>query len=196
MSQLIFPTLQGLAWGVQRSVLAPEVQIRTTPSQREFRARNAVLPRYAYTLVYEFLRAGAQAELQQLVGFYNQVGGPFDSFLFKDPDDCQVSLQPVGVGDGQTKSFQLLRTFGGFAEPLYDIEGTTFVGVAGASTPGRTVGATGVLTFDVAPANGAAITWSGTYFRRVRFDGARLDTTKFAAQLHEAKSVKLISVKA
>lgn len=121
MSSAIYPTLPGLSFGVQRTVLPPPVQVRTTPSQREYRARDATVPRYQYALNYEFLRSSAaRAELQTLVGFFNARGGSFEAFSFLDPDDNTVSAQQFGVGDGSTTSFQLLRSFGGFAEPVLD----------------------------------------------------------------------------
>lgn len=124
MSNEIYPTLPGLTFGVQRNVLAPPVTIKTTPSQREYRARDATLPRYRYTLGYEFLRsAAAWAELQTLVGFFNRHGGSFDDFLFEDPDDHTATAAAFGIGDGTTTAFQLLRSFGAFSEPVRDLNG-------------------------------------------------------------------------
>lgn len=130
MSDAVYPTLPGLAYGVVRGVIPPPVTIKTTPSRREYRARDAVNPVYAYTLPYEFLRSDAVwAELQTLVGFYNLRGGPFDSFLFTDPDDNAVTAQPFGVGDGSTAVFQLVRSYGGFAEPVRDLNGAPVLSI-------------------------------------------------------------------
>jgi hypothetical protein len=117
MSNLVYPTLPGLTLEVQRDVIAPPVTIKTTPSRREFRARDATRPLYYYAMKYEFLRSVVPFnELQALVGFYNQVGGSFDSFLYTDADDCTATNEGFGVGDGATTVWQLLRGFGGFAE--------------------------------------------------------------------------------
>lgn len=124
MSNEIYPALPGLTFGVQRNVLAPPVTVKTTPSQREYRARDATLPRYRYVLMYEFLRSSAvEAELQSLVGFFNTHGGSFDDFLFDDPDDHAATANAFGIGDGSTVGFQLLRSFGAFAEPVRDLNG-------------------------------------------------------------------------
>jgi hypothetical protein len=132
MSNAVYPTLPGLMFGVQRNVLAPPVQVRTTPSRREYRARDATVPLYQYSLAYEFLRSrAALAELQTLVGFYNLRGGPFDSFLFTDPDDCAVADELFGVQTGALTTFQLGRAFGGFYEALRDFNGTPLLKVAG-----------------------------------------------------------------
>jgi uncharacterized protein (TIGR02217 family) len=197
MSNAVYPALPGLTYGQVRSVLPPPVVVRTTPAQREYRARDAVLPRYAYTLPYNFLRSRSTApELQTLVGFYAARGGPFDSFLFTDSVDNLATLAPFGVGDGTTTAFAALRPFGGFSEPVDAFNGTPVVRINGSTTTAFSVAAgSGVITFNTAPGAGAVLTWSGSYYRRVRFDGDRLDTTKFMHELFEAKSVKLISVK-
>lgn len=200
MSNAVYPTLPGLAFGTQRNLLPPPVKVRTTPSQREFRARDATAPRYAYSLVYDFLRADAAwAELQTLVGFYASRGGPFDSFLFTDVDDCTATLQAFGTGNASTTSFQLTRAFGGFAEAVVDTNSAPLIyidGVLKTLTTHYTLPGGGVVSFNTAPASGALLTWSGTYYRRCRFDGVELDTTKFMQALWEAKRVQLISIKA
>lgn len=200
MSSAVYPTLPGLTFGVQRTVLAPPVMVRTTPSRREFRARDATVPLYQYSLVYEFLRSGAAwAELQTLVGFFNARGGSFDSFLFTDPDDCTVTSQLFGTGDGTAVAFQLVRSFGGFAEAVYDLNGAALIYVNGVvkTQPAQcTIGATGLVTFAAAPAVGAALTWTGVFYRRVRFLRDTLDFTKFMQDLWDARKVELLGLKA
>lgn len=200
MSSAVYPSLPGLAFGVQRTVLAPPVLVRTTPSRREFRARDATLPLYQYSLVYEFLRSNAAwVELQTLVGFFNARGGSFDSFLFTDPDDNAVTAQLFGTGDGSTLTFQLVRAFGGFAEVVNDLNGAALIYVNGVlkTQPSQCViSASGLVTFATAPAAGLPITWTGTFYRRVRFLRDTLDFTKFMQDLWEARKVELLSLKA
>jgi uncharacterized protein (TIGR02217 family) len=199
MSSSVYPSLPGLMFPVGRAVVPPAVTIRTTPSEREYRARDATIPRYRYTLGYEFLRAGARGtELATLVGFYNLMGGPFDTFLFTDPDDHAVTANAFGTGDGATVAFQLLRSFGGFAEPVWDVNGAPSIYVAGTLktvTTDYTISASGVVTFTAAPTAGQSLTWTGNFYRRCRFESATLDTSKFMADLFEAKSVSFISAK-
>ena len=195
MSDALYPSdLPGITYGTTRSVLAPPVRVRTTPSQREYRSRSATLTRYGYTLVYNFLRASAaRAELQRLVGFYNARGGPFDSFLFQDVDDCTAAAEPFGVGNGTLRTFQLLRSMGGFVEPVDAVAAGAVIKVGSTVTAVTFSG--GLVTFASAPAAAAALTWSGTFYRRVRFDGDKLDTTRFMRQLYEAKRVQLIATR-
>ena len=65
----------------------------------------------------------------------------------------------------------------------------------GANTTGWTVSATGLVTFFAAPANAAALTWTGTYYWRCRFKGDTFDVEKFHNMFWEAKALKFVSVK-
>jgi hypothetical protein len=193
MSQLIFPNLPGIAWPVQRTVLPPPVRNKPTASGREFRARDAVVPRYRYQLAFEFLRtAQAFAEWQQLQGFFNRVGGSFDDWLFPDPDDGVATSQLFGVGNGTQTVFQLARTLGSFVEPVYGPLTWAITVAGGAATP--TVSPLGVITFASPPANAAELRWSGTYAWRCRFD-ADLDFSKSFSTFLEAKKVQFVTTK-
>lgn len=198
MSNAVYPALPGLEFPVGRAIVPPPVEIRTTPAQREYRARNALLPRYQYKLGYEFLRSGRRgSELSTLVGFYNARGGPFDSWLFSDPDDNTAANAAIGVGDGATTVFQALRAFGGFSEGVDAFNGTPTVKVNGTPTSAFTVAAgSGLVTFTSPPAASAVLTWSGGFYRRCRFMGDRLDTERFMDDLFRAQRVEFISVKA
>lgn len=65
-----------------------------------------------------------------------------------------------------------------------------------------TISGTGLVTLAANLANGATLTWTGGYYRRVRFDMDDLDmerifgaTAAGGGQTWEGKTVKLISVK-
>ena len=193
MSNDVFPQLPGLTWNQGRTVLAPPTHISTTPSRREFRSRSATLPLYQYTNTYEFLRSGAEQELQLLVGFFNDHGGAFDSFLYPDAVDKTISGQAFGIGSGAQASYQLVRAFGGFVEPVTDLNGAPQVFVDGVlQGGGYTVSSIGVVTLTAAP--GAVLTWSGAFYKRVRFMRDQLDTSAFMQDLFEAKKVELLQV--
>lgn len=123
MSNSVLPSLPGLEWNVGRTVLAPPVKIRTTPSDREYRARDATVPRYQYAHSYEFLRGGSLAEWQALEAFFKQHGGDFESWLYDDVNDNTTTATQFGLGTGSTTSYQLLRSLGGFLEPVSDVNG-------------------------------------------------------------------------
>lgn len=197
MGNSVFPSLPGLKWGVRRSPHF-STTIKTSVSGREFRAANQLYPRYHYKLAYEFLRDKRTGvdELRTLVGFFNNRYGSYDSFLFSDPDDKSVTAETFGIGNGSTTQFQLVRAFGGFTEPVFDLNGAPLIykaGVLQTVTTHYTVGSTGVVTFVSAPGSGQALTWTGAFYRRVRFRADFSDFEKFLTELWELKTVELIS---
>jgi uncharacterized protein (TIGR02217 family) len=201
MSDAIFPALPGIAWNTVRT---PTWQTRTQTavSGRETRQADWFYPRYTWSLDFEFLRSNPTfAELQTLIGFINQCQGSFNTFLYSDDDDNAVSGQQIGTGDGSTTTFPLIRGFGGFVEPVSRVNAISAVSVAGTATTAYTVTADAytesgsTITFATAPASGAAILASFTYYWRCRFSSDTTDFTKFLYGLSSVSSLKFESVK-
>lgn len=133
------------------------------------------------------MRADAAHEL---VAFFEARGGRRYGFRFRDPIDWKscapgavigVEDQPLGVGDGETTAFQLVKRYvsgGETAERLVrkPVVGSVVVAVDGGATEAFSVDATtGVVTFDIAPAEGAVLTAGFAFDVPVRFDADRLD---------------------
>lgn len=197
MSNAVFPTLPGLSWSVRRTPVWKTVSHESV-SGMELRAALMTYPRWRFQLSYEFLRSGGgYAELQTLVGFFNQRRGSWDSFLWLDPADSTASWAPFGTGDGATKVFTLSRPLGGFLEPVQDFVSAPSVYVAGAlkASPTDYTISAGKVTFAAAPASGAALTWVGQFYKRVRFERDETEFEEFLKDLHSAKKVDLITVK-
>lgn len=201
MTDLVFPSLPGLGWNVVRT---PTWQTRTqtSVSGRETRQADWSYPRYTWELAYDFLRSDpTHAELQTLIGFINQMQGGFDSFLYADDDDHAVVNQQIGTGDGATVTFPLIRTFGGFIEPVSRVDSITSVGIGGSATSAYAVIADAgtesgsSITFTNAPASGSVVTASFSYFFRCRFSSDTTDFTKFLYGLSSVSSLKFESVK-
>jgi uncharacterized protein (TIGR02217 family) len=197
MSDSVFPSLPGLTWGTTKT---PEWKtiVQESVSGKELAASLMTYPRWTYTLSYEFLRSGAQAELQTLVGFFNARRGKFDDFLYTDPDDNAVTAQQFGTGDGTSTVFSLVRTYGGFTEPVQNLNSAPSIyvnGVLKTLTTDYTISSLGVVTFVNAPASSAALTWSGTYYWRVRFLQDSSEFTNFMQQLYSAKKISFKTVK-
>ncbi|HLH50092.1 MAG TPA: DUF2460 domain-containing protein [Roseiarcus sp.] len=216
MSTQVFPTLAGLGWSVKRTPLWKTRKQESISGKRTTLA-DWSFPRWQWELTFDFLRqAGANqqvtsfagstySEFASLAGFFNARQGGFDSFLYTDPDDnTSPTDQPIGTGDGTTTTFQLVRAFGGFVEPILAPSAITNVKVngvvktlgtdyavstwGGSSTPG-------VITFTAAPAASAAITATFTFNFPCQFDDDSLTFEKFMAALYQAKSVKFSSLK-
>ena len=197
MSNDIYPdNMPGRTWPRRRTPVW-KTHIDTTPSGREWRSTTQTVPRYRYALQYAFLRSkAALPEYQTLFGFANKHLGAFDTFLFRDPDDRTVTAGVFAIGDAATTQFGLLRTHGGFAERVFDLDGAPSIYADGVLlSSGYTVGATGVVTFSAAPASGVVLTWSGNFFWRCRFDGDELTFEQFMAGFWKTGEVKLITVK-
>lgn len=197
MSNAVFPALPGLEIGVSRSPVWSTTK-KPSVNGREYRSANMSYPSYAIKLSFSVLRQTTGfTEFSDLVGFFNARQGSFDSFLWTDPDDNSVIEQAIGVGDGATASFQLIRSFGGFVEPVFDVNSAPLISVSGVlMTVGVDyfVSATGVVTFAVAPGPGP-LTWTGTFYRRVRFAKDSAEFSKFLWNLWNLKSLELVSVK-
>lgn len=201
MSVQAFPSLPGIMWPVKRSPSG------LTTRQVALQGKRTILPqmptpRWTWELPFEFLRsalwsdgngaAGSYSELETLAGFYLQqmVGGT--AFAYTDDADNAVTAQGFGSGDGATTAFQLVRSRGGFVEPVY-LPGAGFtVSVNGTPTVAFTE-SKGVITFTVAPANGALLTWTGAFAWICRFDEDSLDVASFMSGMSEARSLKFSS---
>lgn len=192
MSEAVYPTLAGLSFPVKRSPKF-KTHVAETASGREFRSSLMLYPRVTYTLKYEFL---SDADLKTLTGFFNARHGNFDSFKFVDPDDTSITAQAIGVGNGSQTSFQLVRSFGGFTEPIYDVGDFTGLYVDGVlQSSGFSRNSYGLITFTTAPTAGKVISWTGTYYWRVRFLNDYADFDKFMDKLWSMGKVELKVVK-
>lgn len=195
-----FPTLIGLTFPAKRAPNWSTNTFRTVTGKRNALA-NYSYPFWSYELAYDVLRSDiTNAEWQTLLAFYNRVNGPANLFQFTDPDDGSVTDQAMGQGDGVTVDFQLVRTMAGsganvFVEPVFAPTATPTISVAGVHVIALAISETGLVTFDAAPANGAAITWTGTYNWLCRFDDDSLDLAKFANNFWELRKVKFSTEK-
>lgn len=203
----IFPALAGLGWSVTK---APRFATRTQKaiSGRQLRIVDQPNPIWTWTLTYSLLRdkwdtrqsGGLGAgfdELRTLAGFFLRQQGAFAPFLFDDPTDDTIAGQSIGTGDSSTMAFQLVRTMGGFAEPINapnTVSAIYFNGVL-QSPAGYTVDATtGLVTFAAAPPAGQVITSDFTYYFRVHFTNDANEFENFMYQLWSLKQIKFESV--
>ena len=221
MSNSIFPNVPGLSWPVKRS---PGFQTRTQTSisGKEVRIAEWSYPRWKWTLQFEFLRQGSLSGLTysewiNFVTFFEELYGGWDSFLYFDQDDNNVTMQLIGTGNGVQTVFQLVRSLGGFDEPILApilasgsygqpsvfvsppqvyISGTlqlssgysiTPWGISNSNGPGN-------LIFSTAPSSGnVQVTFS--YFWPCRFDNDQMDFEKFMMSLYNLKEIKFTSIK-
>jgi hypothetical protein len=117
--------------------------------------------------------------------------GSYSPFLFDDVYDNSVTDQEIGIGDGMTRDFFLLRSLGGFAQRVAALNGTPTIKLNGViQTATFSVSPVGIISLGSPPAPGQLITWSGFYRWICRFDEDQIDLAQFMPNFWEAKSVK------
>jgi uncharacterized protein (TIGR02217 family) len=151
----------------------------------------------------------SRADMQAVLAFFEERRGRFHSFLWRDALDFSSSGiasvsptdQAIGLGDATATAFQLSKTYGASFDPYVrpitkPVAGTVRVAVGGveASSGWRVDTATGVVTFDAAPADGAAITAGFLFDVPVRFDIDRLDIELSSFDAADAPAIPLIEV--
>lgn len=199
MSVADFPSLVGLGWSVLRTPMFGN-SVKQFASGKEARIAFMSAPRYKWGFTFDLLRDSTTfQELKQVIGFFGLRTANLDNFHYTDPSDNAVIAQAGGAGDGATKTFQLVRSIGGYAEPVIapvTIANLTVAGVAKNNPADYTFStSTGILTFVVAPGNGAAIVYDITFKWRVRFVDQEIEFENFVYQMWAARKVEIISVK-
>jgi uncharacterized protein (TIGR02217 family) len=132
----------------------------------------------------------SQQDLIALQSFFMARKGRLHSFRFRDPfdhlscahaEEISPSDQSLGLGDGQTVSFQLLKTYEGnnVPRPITKPDAPSVVmavnGVEVSSSDFTVDDGTGLVTFNTAPLSGATITAGFAFDCVVRFDTDALD---------------------
>jgi uncharacterized protein (TIGR02217 family) len=213
MALPVFPSFRYQGWPTKRTP-AFDTLLQQASSGKEIRLAYYPYPIWHWELTFgggdtgflpdnpnKLFGTNLDTDLVTIQGFYLQMQGRLGVFLLDDPDDDVVSGQAIATGDGSTTVFQLIRTRGGYAEPVQTpftapapniyVDGVLkTVGTDYAiSNPG------GALTFTAAPALGKAITADINYYWPVRFDDDSQEYEKFMFQLWNLRTVKLIQVK-
>lgn len=130
-------------------------------------------PRTSYVIKFNSITSG-QAE--KIRDFFIARKGRAYGFRFKDWQDFQAKNQNIGVGDGVTKDFQIIKTYADEIEN-YDrtitkpVENSVSIYLDDAlQTSGFTINYTnGIISFSTAPANGKTISISFDFDVPVRF---------------------------
>ena len=164
----------------------------------EIRASVAPYPTWDIEFELEWARGAENlpsTTYNYMLGFFMNAGGQFSDFLYFDPNDNQASNQFIGIGDGSTTQFQLVRAIGYGTDIVQNLNGApTLYSNSSVIASGYTVSSTGIITFGSAPSSGAVLTWSGNFYYRVRFLNADQKFSQFAQQIWNSKSVALRSV--
>jgi uncharacterized protein (TIGR02217 family) len=141
----------------------------------------------------------ASSVIASFVGIHIACNGRAFPFLFVDPQDNAVTqinsgmlnvtpgaAQPMGqFGDGVSTQFQLARIIGNMGVPndiIQNVNGSISVYINGSLTALYSLGSTGIVTFNTAPALNATLTWAGSFYFYCRFLEDTLDCTRIYTQ--------------
>lgn len=198
MALPVFPTLRNVTFPRPRAVLWSTLKQDAISGKRS-RYPLWSYPVYQYSLDISLLRSDSiNLEWQTLEGFINSVNGPAQLWSYLDPNDNAVVTQSFGQGDGVSTSFQLVRSLGGFAVPVFLVNGSPSIFVAGVLmtvTVDYTISPYGVVAFTSPPANGAALSWTGSYYFPCRFDDDQTSFSNFMQNFWELRALKFSTEK-
>jgi hypothetical protein len=127
MSNLVFPVLRGLEWDVERDIIT-NTTVQRSKSGRRVAVSEQQIPLWKWTMSVSVLdRSKLQSgqiydDFARLAGFYMQLLGAYDSFLYEDPTDCQLTAENIGTGDAITTGYQVTRNLGGYKEAITEIQ--------------------------------------------------------------------------
>lgn len=185
----------GTGWPVKRSPSVKTSRIESVSGRRTYLPLRSV-PRWNWDVPLEFLRSAQYAktgftELETLLGFFISQTISGQCFLFKDAEDFAVVNQPFGIGDGTSQTFQLVRTYGGFTEPVYNVDTSSLlVYINGVPTTTYTVGSKGNIIFTTSPPLTAVLSWSGSFYWVCSFDEDTVEVARSLKGLSALQSLK------
>ncbi|WP_114010197.1 DUF2460 domain-containing protein [Cohaesibacter intestini] len=149
-------------------------------------------------------------DLQTVLSFFEERRGRLYGFRFRDPLDhasCPIGQQPqasdqsLGLGDGETVSFHLTKTYGGLHVPYQrkitkPVAGSVLIAVDGAAVNDVAIDeATGVVTFATPPYAGSSLTAGFQFDVPVRFDTDQLEFSLSGFEAGDIPSVPLMEIR-
>jgi uncharacterized protein (TIGR02217 family) len=144
-----------------------------------------------------------QVQLDALIAFFRARKGRADGFRFKDWTDYQAAGQVLGTGNGSAQAFQLVKTYsnGGITEtrvinkPVAGSVAVYLDGVLQSPSAYTLDTASGVVTFNIAPALSASVTADFQFDVPVRFDTDRLAATLDTYGSHSWHDISLVGIR-
>ena len=148
-----------------------------------------------------------EAEMQELISFFRARRGAAVAFRFRDPFDHSSNRmtdvsgsadQPLGEGDGERTSFELVKHYGESEARRITrpVPGSVRVSIDGIEQVGGwSLDSSGVVSFAEPPATGAIVAAGYLFDVPVRFADDRLEINRATFLAGEAPSVPLIEVR-
>lgn len=170
-----------------------------THSGYEQRNINWSAARAVYNVAHG-IKTGAQ--LEALIAFFRSRQGRGYGFRFKDWSDYSTTGQQIGVGDGSTVSFQLIKDYTSGSETVsrnvnkpVDNSVVIYVDSVEQESGVSVDTTTGIVTFDVAPSAAEVVTSDFEFDVPVRFDTDRLSASLDAYGINSWNDIPLVEVR-
>jgi len=180
----------------------------------EYRNQRWSLALHKYNVRYSVRR---YSDVINVHNFFLASGGRFDGFRVKDLFDFSTGSNgtgspafddvTIGTGDGNTTSFQLVKTYTKGANTYTrtitkPVASTTVAGYNGSAEAFSVDTTTGIVTFSVAPGVGETVTAGCEFDVPCRFDTDELDIIEFlyyndnsASDLVSIPNIPLIEIR-
>lgn len=217
MTTPVFPLapLTNPAFSVHRRPTYNSISV-SGKNLRDFATYQQQTPLWEFELKYEILRDKTQnivkpetglgdfVELQQLAQLYLACAGPYGEFFFDDWTDNSRTRQALGVGDGATTTFTLLRTISnneglsfteavGGANLNYDI--IVYLDDVEVSPTAWDISSDlRDLVFTTPPAENAAVSITFYYYYRCRFLTEEQEFEEFLYNRWSVQSLKFRNI--
>lgn len=150
-------------------------------------------------------------DLGEIVAFFEARRGALHAFRFRDPfdhkssrlgDEAESMDQEIGIGDGESVTFQLAKRYGSATEAYQreitlPVEGSVQVAVDGFALGASAFSVdttTGVLTLDAAPPEGSLVTAGFLFDIAARFDTDRLEISLSSFKAGQIPSIPIVEV--
>ncbi len=141
-------------------------------------------------------------QVAALIAFFRARKGRAHGFRFKDWTDFQALAQPLGIGDGANTEFQLVKHYasGGALESRVitkPVDGSVTVYTDGVEqSSGVSVDTTtGIVTFAVAPVDGAVVTADFEFDVPARFDTDEMEITIETYDLARWAQIPIVEIR-
>lgn len=188
------------AFGIKKAPLFNTIAQETAAFQGSVFVSTTQFPVWKYTIDLPRLMGrqdDTTSPISQLMSLFFRCKGRAGTFLLKDPDDFACVAGVFGVGDGTSKTFQLVRPIGtdGDVDIVQNLNGPIVVSQDGTPTVAYTIDSRAVITFNVAPAPAVVLTATFNYDFRLRFDDDTIaDLTQFFSGEWMCSTISLTSV--
>lgn len=196
----VFPQLPGIDFLVEKVPIF-STGVKSSSSGREIRSAYYPYPLYRFKVRANVLRnTAAKNEVQKLLGFFNSQQGRYGAWFYLEQEDFTVEADNFGIGDGETETFQLMRTVGKgtpftASEPVYACWQSPTIYVDGVQSASYTISPWAKVTFTVPPADGAVLTWTGKRLNVCRFEDDEMSLQQMVSLLWSQDGLEFQSIR-